>query len=530
MGAAFVPKPLGPIFSGGFLVLLKKRSLVWAGAVAMSAAGVARATTPTNWGNSGGGAWTNAVNWDNGVPGSTSDANFNLNSSTGYTVTSAAGPAYTINVKTDRVTLDVGTGFLTTQQSINSSWNIGTGAGEVAYLTLTGSGGSTGTYSGYFVGGSGVGHLKLTGNITVHESLHGPFTIASGSDLTLENGASIFASSTFTNNGTTTVNAGTSIAVDKATSTGALNLLGGTLGNTTGGSTSISGTVLINNGGSFTGSASTQTGPALTVSSANITINNGGFGSPNADLSITNSTVNATKGSIAASNSGQTVNTVTNSTITGSGGTVMSLSKAYITGTGSGSSVSLSDSTSKFNGLNLSLGFDSSNNAGTGSLKLDNGASLNLTPPNPFPGAILTVGATSTFELDRGARANVSTFTTTGDFKVGISGSDPTLYGKLISALNQNSPGNANFGGTLDVSLLDGYTPLDNTSFDILDFVSHTGTFATVNLPALAPGQNWDTSQLYTTGVITVVPEPTTIGLGLVLGGAMLMQRRKRAC
>ncbi len=57
--------------------------------------------------------------------------------------------------------------------------------------------------------------------------------------------------------------------------------------------------------------------------------------------------------------------------------------------------------------------------------------------------------------------------------------------------------------GTLNVVLLDGFTPALGQSFDILDWGAVAGTFATLSLPTL-PGLTWDTTQLYTAGVLKV--------------------------
>jgi T5SS/PEP-CTERM-associated repeat protein len=60
-------------------------------------------------------------------------------------------------------------------------------------------------------------------------------------------------------------------------------------------------------------------------------------------------------------------------------------------------------------------------------------------------------------------------------------------------------------GGTLDVSLVGGYVPRGGTySFDILDWGGRTGAFSTIQLPNPDGTLTWDTSQLYTTGVISV--------------------------
>lgn len=80
-----------------------------------------------------------------------------------------------------------------------------------------------------------------------------------------------------------------------------------------------------------------------------------------------------------------------------------------------------------------------------------------------------------------------------------LGGTDPgTRYGQLHVSRRLS------LGGTLTVSLIDGFMPASGQAFDILDWGSLTGTFATLQLPALSGPLSWNTSQLYTAGVLGV--------------------------
>jgi hypothetical protein len=67
--------------------------------------------------------------------------------------------------------------------------------------------------------------------------------------------------------------------------------------------------------------------------------------------------------------------------------------------------------------------------------------------------------------------------------------------------------GALSIGGILSVSLIDGFSPAVGSSFDLLDWGTLSGTFSSLSLPTL-PGRQWDTSQLYTTGMLSVVISP----------------------
>ncbi len=58
------------------------------------------------------------------------------------------------------------------------------------------------------------------------------------------------------------------------------------------------------------------------------------------------------------------------------------------------------------------------------------------------------------------------------------------------------------FDGTLTVALLNGYTPHAGDQFNLFDFGSSSGAFSATNLPTLSPTLYWNTTLLYSTGVI----------------------------
>jgi len=111
-----------------------------------------------------------------------------------------------------------------------------------------------------------------------------------------------------------------------------------------------------------------------------------------------------------------------------------------------------------------------------------------------------------------------------GDLTLGGAGSlVMELAGELRGAQYDaiRVDGTLALGGTLDVDLLYGFRPHAGQTFDILDFDPEnlSGRFSAFDLPDLGGGLSWDTSNLYTTGSIGVVPEPATlalVGLGLL--------------
>ena len=87
--------------------------------------------------------------------------------------------------------------------------------------------------------------------------------------------------------------------------------------------------------------------------------------------------------------------------------------------------------------------------------------------------------------------------------------------------------GQCDLAGSLDFTLENGFTPTLGEEFDVFKFLDgHEGSFSEIETPALPGGLSWDLSDLYTTGTITVVPEPTCVGF-LVLGSGTLLFRRR---
>ena len=69
------------------------------------------------------------------------------------------------------------------------------------------------------------------------------------------------------------------------------------------------------------------------------------------------------------------------------------------------------------------------------------------------------------------------------------------------------------WGGTLDITLINAFTPALGNAFDLFDFnpALDAGTFSTITAPALPQYLAWDFSALYTTGTIRIASTLTPI-------------------
>jgi hypothetical protein len=94
-------------------------------------------------------------------------------------------------------------------------------------------------------------------------------------------------------------------------------------------------------------------------------------------------------------------------------------------------------------------------------------------------------------------------------------------YDRLLVA------GELEVSGALEVQLLDGFAPSNDTAFEILAATDLSGTFSSLVLPDLLGNLSWDSSLLYSNGTLSVIPEPATLSL-LAVGMLMACRRRRR--
>jgi hypothetical protein len=126
--------------------------------------------------------------------------------------------------------------------------------------------------------------------------------------------------------------------------------------------------------------------------------------------------------------------------------------------------------------------FAGAGTTGTGTVFLEGDTRPGFSPGEMSFGGDVSIGPFASLDIELG----------------GLVGGD--AYDRLSVA------GQLAVGGTLQVTLIDGFTPQVGVSFDILDFGSLVGGgFSAVDLPELLGRKAWDESDLYTSGVISVI-------------------------
>ena len=107
-------------------------------------------------------------------------------------------------------------------------------------------------------------------------------------------------------------------------------------------------------------------------------------------------------------------------------------------------------------------------------------------------------------------------------------GSSAQLYMEL-GGMNANNPvqydqlivnGTLSLSGSLKVVKYGGFEPVGGAVFKILSFENISGTFSEVKLPRLDRGLEWDSSKLYTEGVITVLDNSPWTVKGIIDEGS----------
>jgi T5SS/PEP-CTERM-associated repeat protein len=452
-----------------------------AATAAMGICGQAHAAT-TSWTNGSGGSFTGA-NWSSGVPDNTKDTYFNLGASSSYTVTFPSSYAAaskqlfissgTVNFSMNSDTYNAGVAATDQTGVTAATWDIagGTIASQAAYLGNAGNSTSTAL----------VTLSSATSHWTAAASMHIAYN--SRGTLSLSNGATSGTSGSFlmseTSNGIGTLNVdGTDGAGHSTTFAGAgLTYIGNASGGTA--------TINVTNGGAF---------------SAGV-------------LSL--GKVSGSVASLLVSGIGSTASVPTNPNALGIGGYA--------------------------NGGTKTPG-------GTGNLTVSDGGSVSATGMTVFSDGHVILGnstiqmgsaGTATVDATRGGTFDVSHRndgtnignTINGNLTLGSTTATTVHLASDTDYANLHVTNTLTVAGTLQVVLDGAYSPTNGKSFDLFDW-GQTGdlttTFSNVDftLAPLATGLSWDTQNLYTQGIIAVVPEPAALSL-LAVGGLLALRRRR---
>jgi T5SS/PEP-CTERM-associated repeat protein len=234
--------------------------------------------------------------------------------------------------------------------------------------------------------------------------------------------------------------------------------------------------------------------------------------------------------SLTVGNNGDGTLNVTAGGLVSAGGTVNIAS-----GDGSSGLINVTGANSILEGTNnINVG-GSSSAGGTGVLSVGQGGLVTTGNANA-----VKVYSPGTVKFQGNGTVTTATFQVTGG-AVEVSHLNNTINGNLTldssSTLQMTLDGTDDYGqlggsGTLTAGglfkvVLGDFTPVAGNTFHVLNWKTISGTFATVDLQPLSGGLSWDQGGLYSTGYITVAPEPGMLGM-LAAGGMMLAVRRRR--
>ena len=89
--------------------------------------------------------------------------------------------------------------------------------------------------------------------------------------------------------------------------------------------------------------------------------------------------------------------------------------------------------------------------------------------------------------------------TSSNSLLIELAGTEIGDFDRLVAG------GDVVLDGILDVELIEEFEPQAGQTFDILDWGTLSGTFSQVNLPLLSNSLTWDTTELYTDGILAVI-------------------------
>ena len=134
-----------------------------------------------------------------------------------------------------------------------------------------------------------------------------------------------------------------------------------------------------------------------------------------------------------------------------------------------------------------------------GLLRIADGAIVLASVVDVLPGAELEADGTIVADVDSNGTVRIGdvvgmldvegTFTTTGELLLDLGGTTPGSFDAVVVS------DAASVGGSLTVSLVDGYVPRFGDAFGVLAAASIDGVFETLTLPVLDPGLVWHLDQ-----------------------------------
>jgi hypothetical protein len=109
-----------------------------------------------------------------------------------------------------------------------------------------------------------------------------------------------------------------------------------------------------------------------------------------------------------------------------------------------------------------------------------------------------------------------------GTLEMELAGYDPGTEHDRLSVT-----GLSELDGELDLVFLDDFTVAYGDRFDLFNWDGGvSGAFSSIKSSSLSDGLSWDASELYTTGTLSVIPEPGVFGMMAIFGGGLCFVRR----